>query len=303
LKGIVLAGGSGSRLDPITRAVSKQLVPVYDKPMIYYPLSVLMLAGIREVLVISTPVDLPGFRRLFGDGGELGMSIRYAEQPTPRGLADAFVVGRDFVGRDSVALILGDNIFFGAGLAELLRQARNDLSSSGGGTGGVSAATGAVLFGYQVQDPQRYGVAEIDGEGNLLGIEEKPREPKSHLAVTGLYFYDNQVVDIAAGLRPSARGEIEITDVNNHYIAHKQASMRLLGRGYAWLDTGTPDSLLDAAQFVAALRRRQGTHIACIEEIAFVMGFIDDQQLMKLAEGHGPSPYGRYLAEIVRDGV
>ena len=304
MKGIVLAGGSGSRLDPITRAVSKQLVPVYDKPMIYYPMSVLMLAGIREILVISTPVDLPGFRRLFGDGGELGLSLRYAEQPVPRGLADAFVVGRDFVGDDSVALVLGDNIFFGAGLAELLRHARAELDGAAGATAEeASGDRGAVLFGYQVQDPQRYGVAELDVEGNLLGVEEKPARPKSHVAVTGLYFYDNQVLDIAAGLRPSARGEIEITDVNNHYIARGQASMRLLGRGYAWLDTGTPDSLLDAAQFVAALRRRQGTHIACLEEIAFAMGFIDEHQLSRLAEAHGPSPYGRYLAEIARDGL
>ena len=291
MKGIVLAGGSGSRLDPITRAVSKQLVPIYDKPMIYYPLSVLMLAGIREILVISTPTDLPGFRRLFGDGSDLGLSLQYAEQPAPRGLADAFVVGRDFVGGDAVALVLGDNIFFGAGLAELLRQARGELE----------AGQGAVLFGYHVQDPERYGVAEIDRDGRLIGIEEKPAQPKSHLAVTGLYFYDNEVLEVAAGLKPSARGEIEITDVNNHYVAAGRAAMKLLGRGYAWLDTGTPDSLLDASQFVAALRRRQGTHIACLEEIAFLMGFIDAHQLMELAERHGPSPYGRYLAEIARE--
>jgi len=285
MKGIILAGGSGTRLDPLTRVVSKQLLPIYDKPMVYYPLSVLMLAGIRDVLVISTPRDVPLFERLLGDGSPLGMTFAYAEQPTPRGLADAFIVGRSFVGDDSVCLILGDNIFYGAGISALLRDARDRLD-------------GATLFGYQVKRPERYGVAEVGDDGRLLGIEEKPERPKSRVAITGLYFYDNQVLDIAAGLEPSSRGELEITDVNNAYVERGRAHLRMLGRGYAWLDTGTHDSLLDASQFVAALRHRTGTQIACVEEIAFAMGFIDAKQLILLSEEHGDSQYGQYLRSI-----
>jgi glucose-1-phosphate thymidylyltransferase len=286
VKGIVLAGGSGSRLDPLTRVVSKQLLPVYDKPMVYYPLSVLMLAGIREILVISTPRDVPSFQRLLGDGRELGLSFAYAEQPSPRGLADAFVVGRRFVGDDSVCLILGDNLFYGAGMSALLRNARAELE-------------GAMLFGYQVSEPQRYGVAEMGDGGRLVGIEEKPARPKSRIAITGLYFYDNQVLDIAASLQPSARGELEITDVNNRYVAEGRAHLKLLGRGYAWLDTGTHDSLLDASQFVAALRHRTGTQIACVEEIAYAMQFIDAEQLERLAANHGDSFHGQYLRGLL----
>jgi glucose-1-phosphate thymidylyltransferase len=285
VKGIVLAGGKGTRLGSLTRAVSKQLLPVYDKPMIHYPLSVLMLAGIKEILIISTPTDLPGFERLLGGGEGLGVRFSYAEQAEPRGLADAFIVGREFIGSDDVCLILGDNIFHGAGLRALLRHARERLD-------------GAVLFGYRVTDPQRYGVAEIDGDGRLIGIVEKPAHPKSHYAVTGLYLYDNSVVEIAAALKPSPRGELEITDVNNVYVAQKRAHMSVLGRGYAWLDTGTPDALLDASQFVAALRRRQGLQVACLEEIAYQMGFIDAAQLSKLAEQSASGDDQAYLAAI-----
>ncbi len=288
MKGIVLAGGSGTRLDPLTRVVSKQLLPIYDKPMVYYPLSVLMLAGIREVLVISTPRDLPLFERLLGDGERFGMQLTYAEQAAPRGLAEAFLIGRDFVGSEDVCLILGDNIFYGAGMSELLKQAR-------------AALDGATLFGYRVKEPQRYGVAEVAPGGRLIGIEEKPVRPKSRVAITGLYFYDNQVLDIAAGLEPSARGELEITDVNNAYVSHGRAHLRMLGRGYAWLDTGTHDSLLDASQFVAALRHRTGTQIACVEEIAFAMGFIDADQLGRLSADYGDSEYGKYLRAIVEE--
>ncbi len=286
MKGIVLAGGSGTRLDPLTRVVSKQLLPVYDKPMIYYPLSVLMLAEIREILIISTPHDLPHFRRLLGTGEELGLTFSYAEQPHPNGLAEAFIIGREFVGSDPVCLILGDNIFYGAGLARKLREARARLD-------------GAVLFGYHVEDPERYGVAEVGPDGELRGIEEKPAHPKSQIAVTGLYFYDNQVVRIAAGLRPSPRGELEISDVNNVYVAERRASIELLGRGFAWLDTGTQQSLLDAAHFVASLERRQGTYIACLEEIAYRMGYVDASQLRRLAERCGKSQYGRYLLRVL----
>jgi len=286
MKGIVLAGGRGTRLDPLTRVVSKQLLPVYDKPLIYYPLSVLMLAGIRDILVISTPEDLPRFEELLGSGERLGLGLRYAVQSEPRGLADAFIVGREFVGADSVALVLGDNVFHGAGLAEHLQTARRELD-------------GATLFGYHVNQPERYGVAELGEDGQLVGIEEKPAHPKSKIAVTGLYMYDNSVLDIAANLAPSPRGELEITDVNNAYVAKGKAHMRVLGRGYAWLDTGTPDDLLDAAQFIAALRRRQGTHIACLEEIAFAMDFIDRTQLSKLAQEQGSSAYREYLEAVV----
>jgi glucose-1-phosphate thymidylyltransferase len=287
-KGIVLAGGSGTRLDPLTRVISKQLLPIYDKPMIYYPLSVLLLAGIRDILVISTPQDLPLYERLLGTGSDLGVDFSYAVQPAPNGLAEAFIIGRDFVGSAPVCLILGDNIFYGAGLAHSLHQVTNRLD-------------GAMLFGYRVEDPERYGVAEVGADGRLRGIEEKPKQPKSKIAVTGLYFYDNQVVDIAAGLRPSPRGELEITDVNSVYIAQGRASMQILGRGYAWLDTGTQESLLDAGHFVASLERRQGTYIACLEEIAYRMGYINADQLRRSSQRCGKSQYGRYLLRVLEE--
>jgi glucose-1-phosphate thymidylyltransferase len=287
VKGIILAGGAGTRLHPVTRAVSKQLLPVFDKPMIYYPLSVLMLAGIREVMVISTPTDLPLFRRLLGDGSEFGITLSYAEQAEPRGLADAFIVGRDHVGDDPVCLVLGDNIFHGYGLAQTLQRAVADLD-------------GCTLFGYPVRDPERYGVAEVDGDGRLLSIEEKPARPRSNLAVTGLYFYDNTVLDIAAGLAPSARGELEITDVNNTYVAERRAHLVNLGRGTAWLDTGTHDSLLEAGQFVQVLEHRQGVRIACLEEIALRMGYLDAATVFKLGEAQAKSGYGQYVMELAQ---
>jgi glucose-1-phosphate thymidylyltransferase len=287
VKGIVLAGGSGTRLHPITRSVSKQLLPVYDKPMIYYPLSVLMLAGIREILVISTPVDLPQFRRLLGDGSELGLTLSYAEQAHPNGLAEAFILGADHVGDDTAALVLGDNIFHGNDLAELLQREVTNLD-------------GCTLFGYQVRDPERYGVAEADATGKLLSIEEKPARPKSNKAVTGLYLYDNEVVGIAGALSPSPRGELEITDVNRAYLDKGRARLVDLGRGMAWLDTGTHDSLLEAGQFVQVLEHRQGVRIACLEEIALRMGFIDAAQAYKLGEALGKSGYGQYVMEVAR---
>jgi len=285
MKGIILAGGRGTRLHPVTLAVSKQLLPVYDKPMIYYPLSVLMLAGVREILVISTPEDLPGFRRLLGDGSQWGLRLSYAEQDEPRGLADAFVVGRDFLAGSPVALVLGDNIFHGQGLARLLLAEAGRLD-------------GCTLFGYRVTDPERYGVATLDADGRLVGIEEKPAAPRSNLAITGLYLYDGDVVDVAAGLRPSPRGELEITDVNAHYLERGKARLVDLGRGTAWLDTGTHDSLLAAGQFVQVLEHRQGIRIACVEEVAYRMGFIDVAQLEALADGLGKSSYGRYVGEV-----
>lgn len=288
MKGIILAGGSGTRLYPLTKAVSKQILPLYDKPLIYYPLSVLMLAGIREVLVISTPRDIALFRELFGDGGWLGMKFGYAVQDRPRGLADAFIVGKDFIGSDNVALVLGDNIFYGQSFTDTLRSAVSKIDS---------AQSDAVIFGYYVKDPAAYGVVEFDSEGKVLGIEEKPANPKSNYAVPGLYFYNNQVVRIAQGVQPSARGEIEITAVNNAYLAQGRLSVELLGRGMAWLDTGTYDGLLDASNFIATIQKRQGLYVSCIEEIAYKQGWLSKAQLLELAAGY-KTDYGEYLRYI-----
>jgi glucose-1-phosphate thymidylyltransferase len=285
MKGIVLAGGSGTRLHPITQAVSKQLLPVYDKPMIFYPLSVLMLAGIREVLIISTPADLPNFRRLLGDGNQFGLSLSYAEQPQPNGLAEAFIIGEEFVGDDSVALVLGDNIFYGQGFSSMLQKH-------------AAGIDGCVLFGYPVRDPERYGVGEVDATGKLISLEEKPAEPRSNKAITGLYFYDNDVVEISKNLKPSARGELEITDVNRIYLEQDKARLVDLGRGFAWLDTGTHDSLLEAGQFVQVLEHRQGVRIACLEEIALRMGYIDADACYALGRKLSKSGYGQYVMEV-----
>ena len=288
MKGIILAGGSGTRLYPLTRVVSKQLLPVYDKPMIYYPLSVLMLAGIRDILIISTPEDLPRFTELFGDGAQLGLRISYTEQPRPEGLAQAFLIGRSFIGSDSVCLILGDNIFFGPGFSKILRSsARLDQ--------------GGLIFGYLVKDPERYGVVEFDGENRVVGIEEKPARPKSKYAVPGLYFYDNEVVDIAAAVRPSPRGELEITDINNEYLRRGRLRVEPLGRGFCWLDTGTHESLQQAASYIQAVQDRQGLKVACIEEIAYQLGYIDLKQLTGLADALMKNQYGRYIAEFVAE--
>jgi len=287
VKGIVLAGGSGTRLHPITQAVSKQLLPVYDKPMIYYPLSVLMLAGIRDILVITTPQDMPSFQRLLGSGNQWGVELTYAEQAQPNGLAEAFIIGERFVGDDAVALVLGDNIFFGADFSAVMHEH-------------VDGLDGAVLFGYPVKDPQRYGVGEVDGTGKLLSIEEKPAKPKSNRAITGLYFYDNEVVEIAKGLAPSARGELEITDVNMTYLRQGRARLLDLGRGFAWLDTGTHDSLLEAGQFVQVLEHRTGVRIACLEEIAMDNGFISPDDCYALGSKLAKSGYGDYVMEVAR---
>lgn len=285
MKGIILAGGSGTRLYPLTKAISKQIMPVYDKPMIYYPLSTLMLAGIREVLIISTPRDLPVFRDLLEDGSQLGMHLEYAVQDTPRGLADAFIIGADFIGTDSAALVLGDNIFYGQSFSNVLREV-------------ASRQKGATIFGYYVRDPREYGVVEFDQEGKAISIEEKPEHPKSNYAVPGLYFYDNDVVEIAKNVKPSARGEIEITSINNEYLRRGSLYVETLGRGFAWLDTGNHDSLLDAADFVSAFQKRQGLYISCIEEIAYKRGFITKEQLLALAQPLMKTDYGKYMVEV-----
>ncbi len=292
MKGIVLAGGSGTRLYPITKGVSKQLIPIFDKPMIYYPVSALMLAGIRDILVISTPHDLPGFRRLLGDGSDLGVHFEYAEQPSPDGLAQAFIIGADFIGSDSVCLVLGDNIFYGSGFTGMLRKSVDEAEQQGN----------ATVFGYWVNDPERYGVAEFDAEGNCLSIEEKPRQPKSNYAVVGLYFYPNSVVDIARHIKPSPRGELEITTVNQQYLAANALKVKTLPRGFAWLDTGTHDSLSEASTFIEVIEKRQGLKVACLEEIAYKQGWIDAAQLRRLAQPMAKNAYGQYLLRLA-DGL
>jgi len=290
MKGIILAGGKATRLYPVSKAITKQLLPIYDKPMIYYPMSVLMLAGIREILIISSPRDLPRFQELFSDGSHLGMQIQYLAQPSPRGIPDAFIVGEKFIGEDCVCLILGDNIFYGHGLTELLRKAAAKVKTEGE----------AVVFGYYVIDPERYGIIEFDRGGSVLSIEEKPKEPKSNWAITGLYFCEQNVVEIAKGLEPSPRGELEITDVNQAYLEQGKLRVELLGRGFAWLDTGTHEALLEAGKFIATVERRQALKIGCIEEIAYDLGYINEDQLTKLAKGLQNSDYGQYLLRLVK---
>jgi len=290
MKGIILAGGSGTRLYPLTRTISKQLIPVYDKPMIYYPLSALMLAGIRDILIISTPHDLPRFSELFGNGSDLGINISYAEQPHPGGLAQAFLIGKEFIGSDSVCLVLGDNIFFGHGFAEVVRRCSR-------------LTHGGIIFGYLVKDPQRYGVVEFDGQKNVIGIEEKPARPKSRYAVPGLYFYDNEVIAIAEAIKPSARGELEITDINNTYLQQGRLRVELLGRGFCWLDTGTHESLQQASNYVQTVQERQGLKIACLEEIAFRLGYIDRAQVERLASSMLKNQYGQYLMDLLQESI
>ena len=287
MKGIVLAGGAGTRLYPITKGISKQLIPIYDKPMVYYPISVLMLAGIRDILIISTPDDLPMFRRLLGNGHELGVNFEYAEQPRPEGLAQAFLIGEQFIGNDDVCLVLGDNIFYGANLSRIVQNA-------------ACREHGATVFGYYVSDPERFGVAEIDAEGNVLSIEEKPQQPKSNYAVVGLYFYPNKVVEVAKNIKPSARGELEITTVNDWFRRDGELKLQVLGRGFAWLDTGTQESLFDASRFVEVIETRQGVQIACLEEIAWRKGWIGDEELLRLAEPMKKNAYGQYMINLVK---
>ncbi len=293
MKGIILAGGSGTRLFPATKTICKQLIPIYDKPMIYYPLSTLMLAGIRDILIISTPVDIGRFESLFGDGKELGLNISYAVQDAPNGLAEAFIIGDSFIGKDNVCMVLGDNLFYGRGLSQMLKKAVHDVDTKGG----------ASVFGYYVNDPERYGVATFDEEGCVTSIEEKPTEPKSNYAVTGLYFYDNDVIQISKNTKPSARGELEITAVNNEYLSRGNLRIELLGRGFAWLDTGTHESLLEASEFIHIIEKRQGIKIACIEEIAFRSGWVDREQVVRLAEPMKKNEYGKYLIKMADPGM